>query len=115
MFSTFPKVALCCVIIYWLAHVFISRQKGIDALSPFSSEELKNFLLGFSFYLLFLYLIGDYYPRLSWSPVVYLIFVTILHAKSRYKDSRLAKLLRILVTSIRIAVWLDRNSKFGGI
>jgi hypothetical protein len=113
MFSTFPKIALSCVIIYWLAHVFISRQKGIDALSPFSSEERKNFLFGFSFYLLFLYLMGDYYPRLSWGPVIYLIFLTILHAESRYKESRRVKPIMILVTSIWIAVWLDPNFKFG--
>jgi hypothetical protein len=113
MFSTFPKIVLCCVIIYWLAHVFISRHKGIDALTPFSSKERQNFLFGFSLYLLFLYLMGDYYPRLSWGPVIFLVFLTILHAKSRYGNSILVKKLMIVSALIWIAVWIDPNFKFG--
>jgi hypothetical protein len=113
MMSTFPKIAVCCVIIYWLAQIFVSKRKGIRALNPFSSEECKNLLIGFTCYLTFLYLMGDYYPRLSWGPVIFLIVLTILHATSRYGDSKLVKKLMIVGALIWIAIWIDPNFQFG--
>ena len=113
MMSTFPKIAVCCVIIYWLAQIFVSKRKGIRALNPFSSEECKNLLIGFMCYLTFLYLMGDYYPRLSWGPVIFLIVLTILHATSRYGDSKLVRKLMIVGALIWIAIWIDPNFQFG--
>lgn len=111
--STFPKIVLFTVLIYWSYFLYAYFRNSRNTEKFIQRTHLSRVLIGFLTYFLFLYAMGYYSPRLTWGLVLYLMLSTVMHARIYYSHARAFTIIIIFSTCLWVLTWFNPNFPYG--